>query len=64
MDYRNLCRCMIEELRKTKFQVMLLEDELRREKQNRILEKTLDEEGPTQLKLKLKFKDRKEAESV
>jgi hypothetical protein len=34
MDYRNLCKCLIEELRKARFQVMLLEDELRREKES------------------------------
>jgi len=34
MDYRNLCKCLIEELRKARFQIMLLEDELRREKEN------------------------------
>jgi hypothetical protein len=34
MDYRSLCKCLIEELRKARFQIMLLEDELRREKEN------------------------------
>ena len=34
MDYRNLCKCLIEELRKARFQAMLLEDELRREKES------------------------------